>query len=153
MACKSYFLGSQLRPSRGCPAPDLSVSSLWQHPPQRWLFCETQRCMRHSWRCSRRIIRFIRHRIEMGAERAVPVKPMPFTMYLQALCYVFTGLVQWICRPLPNVLQALCYMYLQGLCSVFAGPMQCICRRGWEPKNEPLSERTKERTRLRGGVA
>ena len=89
----------------------------------------------------------------MGAERAVPVKPMPFTMYLQALCYVFTGPVQWICRPLPNVLQALCYMYLQGLCSVFAGPMKCICRRGWEPKNEPLSERTKERTRLRGGVA
>ena len=116
------------------------------------LVYETQQCMRHSWRCSRRIIRLRRHRIEMGTERAVPVEPMPFTMYLQALCYVFTGHVQCICRPFLMYFR-FCAMYLQGLCSVFAGPMQCICRRGWEPKKEPLSERTKERTRLRGGVA
>ena len=128
MACKSYFLGSQLRPSRGCPAPDLSVSSLWQHPPQPWLFCETKRCMRHSWRCSRRIIRLRRHRIEMGTERAVPVKPMLFTMYLQALCYVFTGPVQCIGRPFQMYCRLCaicicraCAVYLQALCSVFAG--------------------------------
>ena len=48
-------------------------------------------------------------------------------MYLQALCNVFAGPVQSICKPLAVYFRP-CALYLQALCSAFAGPVQCICR-------------------------